>query len=82
MTPWAARPVGRTESSEKRIVWPLRDTMKMSSLPPVWMTRTNSSPSLRLMAMKPSRRDLSYSLKRVFFTCPRLVAKNRNRLVS
>jgi hypothetical protein len=51
--------------------------MKMSSEPPVTMTRTSSSPSLRLMAMKPSRRDLSYSEKRVFLTWPFLVAKNR-----
>ena len=32
--------------------------MKMSSLPEVWMTPTNSSPSRRLMAMKPSRPGL------------------------
>ena len=43
------------------------------------MTPTSSSPSRRLMAMKPSRRDLSYSAKLVFLTCPCLVAKNRYR---
>ena len=47
---------------------PFRLTMKMSSDPLVVMTRTSSSPSLRLMAMKPSRRDLSYSENGVFFT--------------
>ena len=55
--------MARTSSSLKRIVIPCRDTMKMSSSPPVWMTPTSSSPSRRLMAMKPSRRDLSYSAK-------------------
>jgi hypothetical protein len=74
--------MGRTSSSLKRIAMPLRDTMKMSSSPLVWITRTSSSLSLRLMAMKPSRRLLSYSLMSVFFTCPSRVAKNRWRSVS
>ena len=56
-------------------------TMKMSSVPSVTMTRTSSSPSRRLMAMSPSRRDESYSWKAVFFTWPFFVAKNRNRSV-
>ena len=37
-TPAAVRPIGRTSSSLKRIVMPLRLTMKMSSPPPVSMT--------------------------------------------
>ena len=77
MTPCAARPVGRTLSSLNRMVWPLRLTMKMSLPPLVGMTRTSSSPFFRLMAMMPSRRDESYSVNFVFFTCPCLVAKNR-----
>ena len=56
---------------------PLRDTMKMSSLPVVWITRTSSSPSLRLIAIRPVRSDESYSDILVFFTMPLLVAKNR-----
>ena len=76
-TPAAERPMGRTSSSEKRMVVPLRLTMKMSSSPLVWMTRTSSSLGLRLMAMMPSRRELSYSLISVFLTWPFLVAKNR-----
>ena len=55
--------------------------MKMSSVPSVTMTRTSSSPSRRLMAMSPSRRDESYSLNVVFFTMPLRVAKNRKRSV-
>ena len=76
-TPAAVRPIGRTSSSLKRMVMPLRLTMKMSSLPLVSMTRTSSSPSLRLMAMMPSRRDESYSSNAVFLTVPLRVAKNR-----
>ena len=76
-TPAAARPIGRTSASLKRMVMPLRLTMKMSSLPPVTMTFTSSSPSCRFKAMRPSRRDVSYSLKVVFFTVPLRVAKNR-----
>ena len=60
---------------------PMRDTIKMSSAPLVVMTPTSSSPSRRLMAMKPSRRDLSYSEKVVFLTWPALVAKSRYRSV-
>ena len=56
---------------------PLRETMKTSSSPLVASTPTSSSPSRRLMAMNPSRRDLSYSEKAVFLTCPDLVAKSR-----
>ena len=47
-TPAAARPMGRTSSSVKRMVMPLRATMKMSSSPLVGMTRTSSSPSLQV----------------------------------
>ncbi len=67
-TPAASRPIARTSSSLKRMVMPLRVTSKRSSSPDVATTRTSSSPSRRLMAMKPSRRDLSYSLSAVFFT--------------
>ena len=67
-TPAVARPIERTSSSEKRIVIPFFDTMKMSSDPLVWMTRTSSSSSWRLMAMRPERSDESYSLIFVFFT--------------
>ena len=74
--------MARTSSSEKRTVMPDLATMKMSSSPPVWMTRTSSSSSRRLMAMRPSRRDESYSVKRVFLTWPLRVTKNRNRRVS
>ena len=63
-TPAAARPIGRTSSSLKRIVMPLRLTMKMSSLPSVTMTRTSSSPSRRLRAMRPSRRDVVVLVER------------------
>ena len=76
-TPAVARPIGRTSSSEKRIVMPWRDTMNTSSVPVVWITRTSSSPSLRLIAMSPLRSDESYSDIRVFFTMPLRVAKNR-----
>ena len=57
--------------------FPERDVNKMSSLPLVGMTSTNSSPSLRRSAIRPARKDESYSLKRVFLTRPSLVAKNR-----
>ena len=60
-TPAASRPMARTSVSEKRMSLPLRLTMTMSSSPEVATTRTSSSPSRRVMAMKPSRRDLSYS---------------------
>ncbi len=56
---------------------PFLDTMNTSSVPVVWMTRTSSSPSFRLMAMRPLRSDESYSDIRVFFTTPLRVAKNR-----
>ena len=56
--------------------------MKMSSPPLVGITRTSSSPSLRLMAMRPVRSDESYSVNLVFLTWPFFVAKNRYRLVS
>ena len=51
--------------------------MTTSSSPEVATTRTSSSPSRSAMAMKPSRRDLSYSVNAVFFTWPILVAKVR-----
>ena len=69
--------MARTSVSLKRMVMPLRVTSKMSSSPEVATTRTSSSPSRRLMAMNPSRRDLSYSLKAVFLTWPCAVAKTR-----
>ncbi len=78
-TPAAARPMGRTSSSLKRMVWPERLTMKMSSPVVVSMTRTNSSPSRRLRAMMPSRRDESYSVNTVRLTWPSRVAKNKKR---
>ena len=71
--------MGRTSSSEKRMVMPSFDTMKMSSPPLVGMTRTSSSSSRRLMAMRPARNEESYSVNFVFLTWPNLVAKNRNR---
>ena len=69
--------MARTSSSEKRIVIPSRETMKMSSLPVVWTTLTSSSSSRRLMAMRPVRSEESYSLISVFFTTPLAVPKNR-----
>ena len=51
--------------------------MNTSSVPVVWITRTSSSPSFRLIAMSPLRSDESYSDIRVFFTMPLRVAKNR-----
>ena len=69
--------MARTSSSENRIVIPCRDTMNTSSVPDVWITRTSSSPSLRLIAISPERSDESYSDMRVFFTMPLRVAKNR-----
>ena len=81
-TPAAARPIGRTSSSEKRMAWPSFDSMRMSSPPLVGITFTSSSPSRRLMAMMPVRSEESYSLNFVFFTWPCLVAKNRKRFVS
>ena len=81
-TPAAARPMARTSSSLNRMAWPSFDNMRMSSPPLVGMTFTSSSPSRRLIAMSPVRRDESYSLNFVFLTCPFLVAKKRNRFVS
>ncbi len=57
---------------------PLSVTMNRSSAPVVGTTRTSSSPSRRLIAMNPSRRDLSYSLNAVFLTWPSAVAKTKN----
>jgi hypothetical protein len=74
--------MGRTSSWVNRMVMPLRLTMKISSASFTGITFTNSSPSRRLMAISPARSDESYSLKRVFFTCPLRVAKNRYWLVS
>ena len=51
--------------------------MRLSS-PEVGTTRTTSSPSRRLIAIHPSRRDLSYSLNAVFFTVPFLVPNTKN----
>ena len=76
-TPAAARPIGRTSSSLKRIVMPLRLTMKMSSVPLVSMTLTSSSPSRRLMRDQAVAAAVSYSLNVVFLTVPWRVAKNR-----
>ena len=59
------------------MVMPCFETMNTSSVPEVWITRTSSSPSLRLIAMSPVRSDESYSDMRVFFTTPLRVAKNR-----
>ena len=56
--------------------------MKMSSLAAGLDDPDQLVVVLRLMAMRPSRRDESYSVKRVFLTWPFLVAKNRKRLVS
>ncbi len=67
-TPAAARPMARTSSSAKRMVMPPRLTMKMSSPPLVGITLTSSSPSRRLMAMRPARSDESYSVNLVFLT--------------
>jgi hypothetical protein len=49
----------------------------MSLSPVVCTTFTSSSPSLRLMAIRPDWRAESYSDMRVFFTTPWRVAKNR-----
>ncbi len=67
-TPAADRPIGRTSVSLKRMVMPDWATMNMSESPVLDSTFTSSSPSRRLMAMRPSRRDLSYSVNRVFLT--------------
>ena len=67
-TPAVARPIDRTSSSENRMVMPFCDTMKMSSHPLVWMTRTSSSSSWRLIAISPVRSEESYSLIFVFLT--------------
>ena len=53
-TPDATRPIGRTSPSENRTAWPLRDTMRTSSLPSVRRTPISSSPSRILSAMMPS----------------------------
>ena len=76
------RPMGRTSSSSKRTVMPVRLTMKMSSPSLAGMTLTSSSPSRRFTAMMPARSDESYSVNLVFLTWPFLVAKNRYWLVS
>ena len=67
-TPAAARPMGRTSASLKRMAMPLRESMKMSDPPFMGMTRTSSSSSRRLTAMRPDRSDESYSVKFVFLT--------------
>ncbi len=82
MTPVAVRPIERTLSSENRIALPLRVIRRMSLVPDVGRTFTTSSPSRRLSAMIPSRRDESYSRNRVFFTMPFLVTISRYRFVS
>ena len=77
-TPDASRPIARTSFSWKRIAWPLRDTISMSSSPDECRTPTSSSPSRILIAMIPS--DLSgvlYAASCVFLTTPFFVAKTR-----
>ena len=77
-TPDASRPIARTPVSWKRIAWPLRDTIRTSSLPDEWRTPTSSSPSRILIAMIPSERSgVLYAASFVFLTTPFFVAKTR-----
>ncbi|CDE92978.1 unknown [Acidaminococcus sp. CAG:542] len=77
-TPWLVRPMDRTSSSWKWMAYPSRVASRMSLWPLVSFTSISSSPSPRLMAIRPPFRADLNSLTLVRFTKPRLVAMNRN----
>ena len=73
ITPCVSRPMARTSVSLKRIALPSSVAMITSSDPVVGVTQSSSSPSWRLMAIKPLRRTLAYSAIAVFLMYPFLV---------
>ncbi len=84
MTPEVARPIGRSASSVavNRTDIALRLTSSRSSSAvtsraAISSSLSPSSSSRRLMAIRPPVRLESYSVSRVFFTMPRLVASTR-----
>ena len=76
-TPLVLRLVGRTSSSLNIMALPALVHKIMRFPSHTRRTFTSSSPSLRLMAISPSRRLLSYSAIAVFFTIPCLVANTK-----
>ena len=53
LTPRAVLPIERASCSLKRMLMPFSVARMMSSLPPVIFTHASSSPSSRLMAIRP-----------------------------
>jgi len=76
-TPIDARPIGRMWRSLKRIAMPLRLPSRISSSPLVKSTPISSSPSFKLMAIKPFLRRFANSLYGVFLIMPSRVAITR-----
>ena len=72
-----ARPIARRLSARNRTDIPFADTMISSPPSSTNRAETNSSPSLRLMAINPPVRLVSYSVRAVFFTRPCLVPSTR-----
>ena len=78
--PWRRGALADAASARRQVEHVARSLSNDATVGPrlVATTRTTSSPSRSLIAIQPSRRDLSYSLKAVFFTVPSAVAKTRN----
>src|SRR5467141_2674211 len=76
ITPCVSRPMARTSFSLNRIALPRAVAMRMSSEPVVGVTQFSSSPSWRLIAIRPLRRTLAYSASAVFLIYPFLVTIN------
>src|SRR5262245_8578059 len=70
LTPAAARPIGRTSSSLKRMARPCRVPRRTSRWPSVRRTAMTSSPSSRVIARIPPRCGREYAASSVFFTRP------------
>jgi hypothetical protein len=84
ITPLVARPIDRSASSVawKRIDCALRETSSRSSVGSTSAAPTSSSPSRRLMPMRPPVRGESKSVSLLFLTRPFRVARTRYGVTS
>ena len=76
-TPVAVRPIGRTSFSWKEMHLPLRVTMVTMSSPVVCWMLTSSSPSRRVIAMRPVFLWVLNSERAVFLMVPLRVTASR-----
>ncbi len=76
-TPRDTRPIGRASFSWKRMAWPSEVEIRISFSPVVMRIQRSSSPSSKLMAIKPLCRTFWYCSNGVFLTTPRTVHMNK-----